>query len=345
MKAKLLIIMVLGFGAIASYGFLEFNNVDLDLQSLGVINSVESFTAGFNCACSDSEGGFDMGNCNVQYLVEPSDGPDGVPGTIDDIIGVPHPDSLGLVGNMLCLWESHGEDYGGLINSDSEGCESKNWLKIYKNSELYWPAGFSPDYQFNDIFQTTFPYSDYDSVDEREALFAYFKGDKKFLKYFDGEEDFFKNIKNKGKFLKYFKDKDGDQDQFKNEKNFFKYFKNKQGFMKHFDDQDEFFTYIWNNDDFLKHFKNDKSYKHQGFTLEDALKNKGSYSYENGKAKKFAGETTAAILNAAHNEINYPYTVKEVIRMTQDAVVDGDYREITKEFKAYNKLGDSLMCP
>ena len=247
MNGKLLIMIVLGFGAVASYGFLELNDVKLDLQSLGSFNSVELFTGGFNCACSDpnlSEGGFDTGNCNVAYLEEPNDGPDMIQGTADDVPGVADPDSLGLIGNMLCLWESHQDDYGGNLSSDHEGCRSQSWENYQTSDEYYWPVGFSSEYQFNDIFLTTFPYPT------------------------DAES----------------------------------------------------------------------------FTLLDALKHQGSFP-GNGQAKKFAREATAAILNTAHIEINYPYTLQEVIRMTQDAIVDEDYKELTKEFRAYNNLGDSLMCP
>ena len=249
MNGKLLIMIVAGFGAIASYGFLELNDVDLDLQALGVIDSVASFTGGFNCACSDStmfsEGGFDAENCNILYLEEPNDGPDLIPGTADDFPGVADPDSLGLVGNMLCLWESRQDDYGGNLNPEHEGCQSNSWKSYLTDDEYYWPTGFSPDYQFNDAFLTIFP----DAIDDED-----------------------------------------------------------------------------------------------GYTLLDALKKQGILP-GHGQSKQFASEAAAAILNTAHDEINYPYTVQEVIRMTQDAIVDEDYKDITKEFKAYNKLGDSLMCP
>ena len=281
MKIKLLIAMIVGFSAIASYGFLEFNNVDLDIQSLKAISSVESFTSGFNCACSDSnqfsEGGFDSGNCNVQYLVEPSDGPDGIHGTPDDVEGVPHPDSLGLVGNMLCLWESHQDDYGGNIDWESEGCQSKYWLIFQNHDTYFWPAGLTPGLQFNDVFQTTFPYTNgFDSDDD------------------GGEKVLGKNKK---------------------------------------------------NDDFDDTGQSIKKKENPGYTLEDALKHQGISSNGEGLAKQFAREATAAILNAGHNEINYPYTVQEIIRMTQDAVVNEDYKNIKNEFRAYNQLGESLMCP
>ncbi|MCZ6583159.1 MAG: hypothetical protein O6761_08335 [Thaumarchaeota archaeon] len=369
MKVKLLIVMVLGFGAVASYGFLEFNDVDLTLQSLGVTTSVELFAAGFNCACSDSnppgsEGGFDIDNCNVTYTTPPNDGPDGMPGTADDFPGVAAPGSLGIVGNMLCLWESHEEDYGeNLPNGDYEGCNSKSWLPDKKTvltfgmmvpdkkaDDIHWPAGFSPDHQFNDVFLTTSPSAYNDDDEEEEVFFIYFKGKKKFFKYFDNEKDFFKHIKDNKKFYKYFEDKVGDlvpadELQYKHEKEFFIYFKDKESFMNYFDDDKDFFKHIKNKKDFLKHFKDDKGYKDKSFTLEDALKGKGKSFYGHGASKKFVKEATVALLNAAHNEINYPYNVQEIMRMTQDAIVDKDYKEMEKEFKAYNKLGDSLMCP
>ena len=348
MKIKLLVLMVLGFAGVASYGFLEFNNVDLELQSLKAISSVESFTSGFNCACSNSEefseGGFDSANCNVQYLVEPSDGPDGIHGTADDVEGVPHPDSLGLVGNMLCLWESHQDDYGGNIDLESEGCQSNDWLMFIKHNEHYWPPGFSPDLQFNDVFLTEFPSSFYENDMEREKKFyEHFKKNELIFKYFENDKDFFKHIKDKKQFFKHFKDKEGDLEQFKNEKEFFNHFKNKGGFMNHFEDREEFLKHIKDKEDFWKYF-NDRDYKHESFTLKDALMHKGnSGSY--GQAKKFAREATAGILNAAHSEINFPLTVKEVTKMTQEAIINDDYKEMGKELRAYNNLGQNIMCP
>ena len=64
-----------------------------------------------------------------------------------------------------------------------------------------------------------------------------------------------------------------------------------------------------------------------------------------GQAKKFAREATAGMLNAAHDEINYPMTINEVTRMVQDSIIDEDYKDAEKEFRAYNKIGEETMCP
>jgi len=301
LKIKLLILMIVGFAGIASFGVLQNNSVIVNNESFGVLNSVESFTSGFNCACSNpnnSEGGFAMGNCNVQYLVEPSDGPDGIHGTADDVPGVADPNSLGLVGNKLCLWETSGEDYGDLLNNDEGGCTSKDWIKLSKRGASNWPPGYQKDMLFNDIFQT--------------SLYQYV------LKGIDSD------------------DKDDKDDDDKDDRD-----KDAKG-KKHKDDKGKKYK-----DDKGKTHKDGKGYKHKFYdiyelTLIQALKNKGDWEPH---SAKFAKQAVASLLNAAHFDINYYYSEIEIIQMTQDTVVNNDYKDMTKEFKKYNKIGNDSVCP
>ena len=49
MRIKLLILIIVGFAGIATFGVLNSNNtVVVDNKSFGVLNSVESFAGGFN---------------------------------------------------------------------------------------------------------------------------------------------------------------------------------------------------------------------------------------------------------------------------------------------------------
>ena len=222
--------MILGFAGMGAYGLLQNNTVTIDMQSFDVMNSVEEFSGGFSCACSDPNGilpGFNIGFCNV-----------------DDN----DPNSLGPVGNMLCTWETNGGDYGGLLQEWDEGCKPNDWLKLSKGGGLYqWPAGYKPDYYFDDIFLITL----------------------------------------------------------------------------------------------ADHTDDNKKYG----TLENALKNKVSVPGKMGNSNNFEKEATTALLNPAHFEINYPYTISEVIKMTQDASTPQDQMQLWKEFKTYNKAGDDYICP
>jgi len=90
--------------------------------------------------------------------------------------------------------------------------------------------------------------------------------------------------------------------------------------------------------------KDDKKHddkKRKGLTLYDALKHVSS-NVKNKNA--LASESTAALLNSAHEEINYPFTVREVISMTQKAFGSGEYEETINKFREYNRMGELSLC-
>ena len=142
MNTKILILILLGGAGISTIGILS-NDVNVDVQSFVVFDSVETFTGGFECACEDpnNSGVFSMDFCNVMYL----DPPDNL---------IPDPESLGSIGNHLCTWETSGAEYGGLLNPDDEGCSAKFWLKYsdLTSADYLWPSGYHPDYTYSDIF-------------------------------------------------------------------------------------------------------------------------------------------------------------------------------------------------
>jgi|GEM_PF-2580620 len=61
-----------------------------------------------------------------------------------------------------------------------------------------------------------------------------------------------------------------------------------------------------------------------------------------GGLKALAREAVAALLNAAHPDVNYPSTVAEVIEKVQDAIESGEYDVTQKELEAYNTLEGPL---
>ncbi len=116
------IIGISGLGVLA-------NEVNLDVQKLGVFPSVESFEGGFSCLC------------------------DGVACSFEE----------GTHAFMICNWEAHligfipppPEYYG-------EGCSANFWSTHngYDSNQSLWPPGYDPDYKYNDIFSTTYFYDD-----------------------------------------------------------------------------------------------------------------------------------------------------------------------------------------
>jgi len=73
-------------------------------------------------------------------------------------------------------------------------------------------------------------------------------------------------------------------------------------------------------------------------TLLDALNTRG------GALELLARESVAAMLNAAHDEIDYKYDVNQVMELTQTAISTGDYYDTVKSFKTFNSAR-SASCP
>ena len=56
-------------------------------------------------------------------------------------------------------------------------------------------------------------------------------------------------------------------------------------------------------------------------------------------------QSVAAMLNAAHPDINYPYSVIQVIELTQISIVNGDYQNTIDIFERFNEeLEKPTMC-
>ena len=50
--------------------------------------------------------------------------------------------------------------------------------------------------------------------------------------------------------------------------------------------------------------------------------------------------SVAALLNAAHSDVDYPYSVVDVISMTQVALISEDYKETSKIFEELNEKSE-----
>ena len=73
-------------------------------------------------------------------------------------------------------------------------------------------------------------------------------------------------------------------------------------------------------------------------TLVQALNTRG------GNVNLLARESVAAMLNAAHDDVNYMYDINEVMAMTQLALVSGDYMDAIIALKTHNSAGRSSIC-
>jgi len=76
-----------------------------------------------------------------------------------------------------------------------------------------------------------------------------------------------------------------------------------------------------------------------GPTLLEALNAKG------GEMNALLRQSVAALLNAAHSDVNYPNTVVDVISSTQIALISEDYDETANMFEEFNEDSEKpLFC-
>jgi hypothetical protein len=67
----------------------------------------------------------------------------------------------------------------------------------------------------------------------------------------------------------------------------------------------------------------------------------GGLSVNGGGVKALARQAVAALLNAASDEVAYPYSVEQVVSLFQSAYDSGQYEATKNQFEAAN----SLNCP
>jgi len=83
--------------------------------------------------------------------------------------------------------------------------------------------------------------------------------------------------------------------------------------------------------------QNDES--DRGPTLLEALNARG------GDMNSLLRHSVAALLNAAHPEINYPYSVVQVLELTQISIINENYQDTIDKFERYNENAEKpSMC-
>lgn len=337
--------MIVAGAGISSYGVLS-NQMTLDIQQFDLlvlppmdgvpIEGATEFSE-VHCACRDPDnpqGAFDPGFCDITWIVNPS-GPDGIKGTEDDVPGVPDPNSLGPSGNMLCTWEASATAYGELLAFD-EGCSGNYWLKTSdpSSTDYSWPAGFQPDYSYEDIFGIKLVNSDSDN----HKIEMLKEKIEKYKAKINDLVDQGKIKKQTGTSLLWLLDAipmlGNDNSNVMSEKleNFYKridLFVERKLLL----DIDK--KYIL---EIMDETEDDSGVK--TLTLRDALSN----SILSPPDDKLAKESVAAILNAAHFQVKYHYSSSEIMKMTQDAVQGDTQIKTANEFKKYNLAGAEPLC-
>ncbi|MGI0040794.1 MAG: hypothetical protein ACRD94_02395, partial [Nitrosopumilaceae archaeon] len=126
---KKITIFAIIFASLAGVGLLG-NLITLSVQPFGIFGSLSELDDS-KCSCNDGQGNFDPANCE-QF--------DGV---FDDP-------------NQVCVSLQPKEDYGD-PPLEVQGCSASFWMDNSDNKKYLsvWPAGYSPDYYYNVMFQTS----------------------------------------------------------------------------------------------------------------------------------------------------------------------------------------------
>ncbi len=307
-----IVLAVIVLASISAVGVLSSNLITLNLQAVKVFDSIADFDNPI-CTCLGNDGQYSMTNCQ------------GFAGPYTDT-------------NMLCVWEAGIEQYGNPPSSD-QGCGVGFWKNnadisnsdsatdpnelIDLESLSVWPPGYQPDYLYNEMFHTTFVSGSAIISENHEEESDDTKISKNDVISDDRDDDDDRDER----------DDDDDRDEEKSKDN--KISKNDVIFEPGDIDQAEEKSKDKNEDENV----NDESKhddKKKELTLLDALKTKG------GKMNNLLRHSVAALLNAAHSDVNYPYSVVDVISMTQVALISEDYKETAKIFE---KLNDNSEKP
>jgi len=298
--------IVFGLLAVASIAGLTTEFVNFDVQDFQFFGSFAEFDEAV-CICKADDGTVSKENCQ-QFGGDIKD-PNGV--------CIIHPD-VDIT------------DYGILPTND-QGCSVSFWKSHADESQVLsiWPTGFNPDDYYNDLFKTTIVSEDENEEEDDEGNRGegITSGKKDLTKeQTDDDKVRDKDEGNRGEGITSGKkdltkeqtddDKVRDKDKVKDENKLNQKDKDKDKDENRVKDEDS---------------KDDDTDK--GPTLLEALNAKG------GKMGHILQASVAALLNSAHSEVSYQYSVQEVISMTLDAINSENYKDGIDIFEELNEEG------
>ena len=352
------VLISLGLAAISGVGVLSSNIFSIGLQPFQVFNSFSDFDNSV-CTCAGDDGQFTMENC-------------------EGFDGSPYSDP-----NMLCVSETAIQEYGDRAPLSIQGCGVDFWKNnlsisglatIESGNPLIWPSGYQPEYYFNDMFHTTIS-------QPQNVLVGNEEKESEDRKNKDGDDVSSPNDVISGESENELKDnnkasedKDKDVDDVSGNDVFAGETKDEAGTIEEQTTQDEERKNKDGDDvsppndvisaesenelgdddknnskdkedgigkaeekDEKEKLRNEKQEK--GPTLLEALEANG------GEMNGLLRNSVAALLNAAHSEINYPYSVSQVITMTQVALINQDWQKTSDLFEESNeKVEKPPLC-
>ena len=299
-----IIILTIAFAALTGVGILG-NMIFLQIQPLGMFSSLDELP-GSICSCADSNGEFSPLNCE-RFLGDYSDSPDMKCEAIalNGIFSYGNPPLL-TQGCNVDFWKSH-------VNTASQSV---------------WPAGYSPDYYFNEMFQVNMKLPD--GVDNGKA-----KNDDKGPKQ---END---KVTNKNKVKDDEKENNGKKVKDETGKGSTGIEAAQNEIVEESLETDE--------EEVEESLETDEEEKDdsRNVIISESKKDLNllrSLHLQGSQLNELVRESVAAMLNAAHPEIDYTYSVAEIISMTQIALANEEYNDTITMLKEANVRGNTPIC-
>jgi len=335
-----IVLVLIALTAISGVGVLANNMFIIDLQPYQIFNSFDQFTDPI-CTCLGDDGLYSQENCQgfANGFSDPNQLCTAVAGL--DEYGRP-PAILSAQGCGVGFWKN---------NLDSN--RDSNLAGIESENTLIWPEGYQPNYYFNDMFHTTISPSENDlnveitkaakdengkNKDEKDDA----KDNDDILREESENEEDEKVARDEHDKNKDEKDDAKDNDDILREES-----ENEEHEKVARDEHDKNKAEkddAKDNDDILREESENEDVvigdaKDRGPTLVEALNARG------GDMNSLLRQSVTAMLNAAHPEINYPYSVVQVIELTQISIINEDYQKTIDMFEKYNdELEKPPMC-
>ena len=323
-------IFAIVFASLAGVGLLG-NLITLSVQPFGIFGSLEEL-AGSKCSCNDGLGNFAPENCE-QFE-----------GVYDDP-------------NFVCVTLQPIGNYG-IPPAPAQGCSASFWMDNSDEVKYLsvWPAGYSPDYYYNTMFQTSIQLSDLaetvnETNDEKEQENSEVFGinevtsdvelpeetDEISSEEQTGEESVVADeegvvaseesvaaSEETGEESVVTDEETGEESVVADEET---------GEESVVVDEDQ-----GSEDEFVENTSLANDQNTNGLTLIQAL------TLQDGKLNLLLRESVAAMLNAAHPDVKYPYTVPQIMTMTQIAIANENYDDTLNLLKTFNDKGNSPLC-
>jgi len=323
-----IVLVLIAVTAVSGVAVLSNNVFTIDLQPYMIFNSFDEFADPI-CTCQglDAVGNPEYTQENCQGFSNGFSDPNMLCTAVAGLEGYGSPGDLGFAqGCGVGFWKNN---------------RASNLATTESESSSVWPEGYQPEFYFNDMFLTTINLPQ-NEPDVEISKIAKNENDKD-KKYDVKDDDDVLREKSSEKIAKNDEDKKHDvkdDDEILRDESSEKIAKSENDKDKKYDVKDDDEILREKSDDGLEDGDSIKDEAvEKGPTLLDALNAK------DGDMNSLLRHSVTAMLNAAHPDINYPYSVIQVIELTQISIINEDYQNTIDMFEKFNEeLEKPSMC-